>query len=78
MSWKENVYRNRMLMNSGKLMDGQICVKKKKNQRHKKEKFNANCFLLDITLCYNVNMTCLLNVIYFLEKFLHRNNRVIF
>lgn len=32
MSWKKNVYKNRMLMNSGKLMDGQICVGKKKKK----------------------------------------------
>lgn len=38
MSWKENVYRNRMLMNSGKLMDGQICVKKKKKVNGIKKK----------------------------------------
>lgn len=44
MSWKENVYRNRMLMNSGKLMDGQICVKKKKINGIKKKNLTLIVF----------------------------------
>ena len=41
-----------MLMNSGKLMDGKTRGKKKIGIKEEHLTFYANCFFLDVMLCY--------------------------
>lgn len=60
-----------MLMNSEKLMDGTRV--KKKIGKEENLTFYANCFFSQYNALLYVNMTCLPNVIYFLENFLRRN-----
>lgn len=53
--------------------NGRNTCKKKKIGKEENLTFYANCFFSQYNVLLYVNMTCLPNVIYFLENFLRRN-----
>lgn len=62
-----------MLMNSGKLMDGKTRGKKKNRNKRGTSNILRELFFSRCNALLYVNMTCLPNVIYFLENFLRKN-----